>query len=145
MALIVYPTADWNTFMDEATADAVIGAMVGGDAFTILSSEEKEAYLKKTALSIRLCPNITLPDVVTSDLELAQGYLTLHALSVDMLAYDPNERAVTSESVDVISVSYDAGMKKDADAFPPIVQDLLRQYGCSKSSGGFSQGYVGRS
>jgi len=147
MALIPYPLDFWNTFAVEAEADLHIGSFVdsvGKAAYGALDSQSKEAILMQTSLQMKLCPNIRLPDTLETDLSLAQCYLVVHALETDMMAYDANSKAITSESVDVISVTYDASKKGSNSDFPTMVSALLKQYGCSGTSGGFSQIPLGR-
>ncbi len=144
MALILYPAENWDSFASVEAADIIIGGFVDDGGYLTLDEAGKEAILRQTALQIKLCKNITLPATLESDLEVAQCYLVTYAMTVNMLAYDPNGRAVTGESVGEISVSYDASYKSgDASSFPPMTESLLNQYGCSSSTGGFSQGYVG--
>lgn len=145
MALVVYPATGWNSFVDLARADEIIENFVNDNGWGGLDDTVKEQYLTQTALQISLCPNITLPDDVTQHLELAQCYLAVYAINADMIGYDPNEKAVNYEAVDTVKVAYDTNKKGSASDFPPIVNDLLRHYGCKKSSGGFSQTYAGRS
>lgn len=140
MALIIYPAADWNSFITVAAADVIIGGFVSDNGYLSLDAAGKEAILKQTALQISLCPGITLPAAVTPQLEIAQCYLTTYAMTADMLSFDPNGAAINAESVDVISVSYDTGLKGSAADFPPIVQAILKPYGCGKTG---VNGYVG--
>jgi len=148
MAIVKYPTDSWNSFLDVAQADLIIGDMVQGDGATKyanLATPEKEAILIQTAMQMRFCPSIKLPDTLEPELEVAQAYLIVHALEVDMMSYDANGRAITSETVDVISVSYDASKKGLNSDFPPMVSNILSRYGCIGKSGGFKQVSLGRS
>ncbi len=146
MALVIYPTDNWNSFVSVVDADTIIATFVSDNGYSQLDNEGKEAILIQTALQIRLCNNITLPSDTTSDLELAQCYLVTYALGTDMLAYDPNSRAVIEEHAGAVGTSYDSGMKaEDNSSFPSMVQSLLNQYGCSSSRGGFTQTYKGLS
>ncbi len=62
-----------------------------------------------------------------------------------MIAYDANEKAVSEEHAGEVGQSYDTNFKaSDNSSFPPIVNDLLKLYGCTKRSGGFSQPFLGR-
>lgn len=145
MALIVYPAEDWDSFVSVLRADEIIGNFVDDAGFLAMDEATKEAYLRQTALQISLCKNITLPDDIAQGLEVAQCYLVTHAIGIDMIAYDPNDSAINSEAVDTIKVSYDTALKNGAGTFPPMVQSLLSPYGCTSTSGGFSQTYAGRS
>ena len=147
MALIIYPQPSWDTFASVEIADLIIGGSVvdaGVTAYLDLDETGKEQILRQTALQIKLCPSIVLPDDNTSDLELAQCYLVTHAISMDMIAYDPYDKAVTAESVDSLSVAYDASKKGSNADFPTMTQALLKQYGCSGQTSSFSQVFLGR-
>lgn len=148
MALIVYPTTDWDSFVSVTRADTIIGGFVqdaGATAYIALTETEKEAILRQTALQIQLCNGIVLPDDIEYSLEYAQCYLTTHALETDMITYDPTADSVTSEAVDTLAVSYDVNRKEGNDTFPPMVTKLLSRYGCITQSGGFSMAGLGRS
>ncbi len=149
MALILYPTDNWNSFASVQAADIIIGGFVASDGqAAYLAGDEafKEAILTQTALQIKLCKNISLPGTLESDLELAQCYLVVHALTVDMMSYDANARAVSEEHAGAVGQSYDTKYKSsDNTEFDPMTKALLSQYGCTQTSGGFTQSYVGRS
>ena len=148
MALIIFPLDNYDSFVSVVDADAIIGGFVVSDGQTAyLAGDEayKEAILKQTCLQIRLCPNISLPADIESNLELAQCYLVVHALTVDMMSYDANDRAVTKEQVGTLSVEYDANLKGDVSEFDSMTSALLKQYGCNNKSSGFGQSYLGRS
>ena len=145
--LNVYPIVNWDSFISVVDADTLISGFVasnGVTAYLTLDTEGKEAILRQTALQMKLCKNITLPDTNESDLGLAQCYLTVHALETNMLSFDSNERAVTSETVDVISVTYNANLKGSNYDFPYIVSNILGQYGCTGKSSGAKQVFLGR-
>ena len=145
MALIIYPDTGWDSFVSVADADTIIGGFTSDGGYSALDAAGKEAILKQTALQIRLCPNIVLPDAVESDLELAQCYLTTHALTTDMLSFDSADRAVTKEKVGEIEVAYDSSYKAtDNSGFPTLVYQLLSRYGCRNTASGFSQGTLFR-
>ena len=146
MALIIYPTDSWDSFLDVSTCETLSDAYISGNKFSQLTDEpQKEAVLRQTALQIKTCKSIVLPEFIEVELQLAQMYLVEQALTLDMIAYDPNDKAITGESVDTISVSYDTSKKGSNGDFTPMVNSLLSQYGCTRASGGFSQVSVGRS
>jgi len=143
--LIIYPTADYDSFLSVADCTTLSDSYIANNKFSLLSDDtEREAVLRQTCLMIKQCPNITLPEDIENDLELSQMYLVEQALTVDMMAYDPNGGSINSEQVDTLAVSYDTSKKEDNDTFPPVVYGLLRRYGCAKPSS-FSQSYLGRS
>ena len=148
MALTLYPADGWDTFIDVTSADAVIGNMfdsAGKTAYENLDPTGKEAILRQTALQIKLCPSIRLPETNEPDLGYAQCYLSIHALTTDMMSYDANNKAISSETVDVISVTYDVNKKGSNSDFDNMTSALLKQYGCSGKSSGFKQTFLGRS
>lgn len=147
MALIQYPLDNWNTFADVASADIIIGGFVASDgqaAYLALDVAGKEAILAQTAMQIKFCPSITLPETNETDLQQGQCYLVVHALTVDMVAYDANEKAITSEAVDSLSVSYDTSKKGSNSDFDSMTSMLLKQYGCSGQSSSFGMINLGR-
>lgn len=144
MALVIYPDTDWNSFLDIATADILIGGMVqtGNTAeYLAMDDTQKEAVLTQTAMQIRLCPSITLPETNETDLQLGQAYLVVYAIHTDMTAYDPNGDAITYEKVGSLATAYQAGMKGSNSDFDDMTAMLLAQYGCTGQSG-FSQSTV---
>ncbi len=147
MALIIYPTADYDSFISVADCETTSDAYIYGNKFSQLATVEgKEAILRQTCLSIRQCNNIVLPADIESNLEVAQVYLVEQALTINMIAYDANEGAIIEEHAGAVGASYDSSKKAaDNSAFPPMVSNLLSTYGCTSTSGGFSQGSVGRS
>ncbi len=143
--LIIYPDEHYDSFLSVANCTVLSDRYITGNKFGQLADDAaKEVILRQTALQIAACSNIVLPTTVTTDLAMAQMYLVEHALTTDMMSYDANARAVTSETVDVISVTYDASKKGSNSDFPTMVSALLKQYGCSGTSGGFSQIPLGR-
>ncbi len=138
--LIIYPDEHYDSFISVATCTMLSDRYITGNKFASLADDtEREVILRQTALQIASCPNITLPDAVTVELQMAQMWLVEHALTTDMMAYDANDRAITSETVDVLSVSYDANKKGSNGDFPTMVRSLLSQYGCIGTGGGFNQ------
>lgn len=143
--MIVYPLTDWNTFLDVAQCIVLSDQYITGSKFSALTDvPTQEAILRQTALQMKMCKSIVLPETNETDLQLAQMYLVEHALTVNMMAYDANDKAIASESVDVISVSYFEGLKDGTETFPPMVNTLLSQYGCRSTTGGFKQVPLGR-
>ncbi len=147
MALIIYPTDYWDTFASVQIADTIIGNFVvsaGQTAYLALDEAGKEAILRQTALQMKLCPSIVLPETLENDLELAQCYLTTHALTTDMLSFDANDKAITGERVDTLGVTYDVDKKGSNSDFDDMTSALLKQYGCNNQASGFTQISLGR-
>ena len=146
MSLIIYPLENYDSFLEVAECITLSDNYIPNNKFAQLADDtSKEVILRQTALQIKQCKNITLPDDTTNDLEMAQVYLVEQALSTDMVAYDSNDGAVQSETAGSVSMSYFKGEKLSNTSFPPMVVSLLSQYGCKQSNGKFSQSYASRS
>ena len=145
MSLIVYPTKDWNTFIDLVRADAIIGSLKTDNGYLALTDDAKEAILVETALLIRMCAT-SLPKTIEPDLELAQAYLAVYATTTDMTAFTISSGAIKKEWAGAVGQEFfEGGVQGSAMDFPPIVVSLLKQYGCKQGGGKFSQSYMGRS
>ena len=144
--LIIYPDENYDSFISVATCATLSSRYVIGNEFNKLATdEEKEAILRQSTLMISMCKGITLPATVSKGLEKATMYLANHALEVNMLFYDANDKAIQSETAGAVSMSYFKGEKDGNETFPPMVLSLLNVYGCRGVSRGFSQSYVSRS
>jgi len=149
MALIIYPTQNWNSFADLSSliASATVMYPVEVQAFISLPPEYQEAFASHAGLYIKTCPKITYPDPISTDFIAAQSALMLSmSVSGSGLQRNGNERAITSETVDVLSVTYDVNFKIDGYVAPEYVYRLLSPYGCKDplKSGGFMQIPLGR-
>ena len=142
--LITYPVTGWSTFLSETEADNWMGKQLNDGGWVSLDPHTKEMLLIQTTAMIRLCNGITLPDDNEEDLREGQAYLLLQATRVDMTEFDANDRSITSESVDTISVSYDTNKKGDVTTFPSMTKLFLQQYGCKGGSSGFTMVKLGR-
>ena len=142
--LITFPVTDWSTFLSEVEADAWMTRQQNDGGWSNLTIQQKEMLLIQTASMIRLCSGIKLPDTKEDDLKEGHAYLLLQATKVDMTEFDATDRSITSETVDTISVSYDASKKDGVTTFPPMSKLFLEQYGCKSGSGGFSMPKLGR-
>ena len=144
MALIIYPNENWNSFITVLDADLLITGFVdsvGKTSYEALDSDGKEAILKQSTLQIKL-KNCKLPDTLESNLEYAECYQTVHALTVDTMSYDPNSKSISSESVGELSVTYNTNYKDNGtDVLAPIVEQLLANYSCNIESSSFGQVY----
>ena len=144
--IIIYPNDGWNSFVSSTTASLFMDVQLNNAAWESMDAVKQDALLTQTALQIKLCDGINLPEDNTNDLQVAQLYLILQASNTDMTAYDANQKAITKEKVDGLEVTYDSAYKANNNSsFNPITTSLLKQYGCINKSGGFSQSYVGRS
>jgi len=142
--LITYPLPDYTSYIDSAEIKAFalkhtpsFGVVFGG-----LTQVEQDNLATEATLQIRICPSFKLePKPAPMDVKLGQLYLMEHLFNNPMGDIDPNARAITSEKVGALAVTYDTALKFDALAFPQIVYNLLAPYGCSNSKG-FSQSRI---
>ena len=142
--LITYPLPDYTSFI--ASADIKAFALQYSPTFGIvfggLTQAEQDNLATDATLQIRICPSLKLePKPAPMDVKLGQLYLMEHLFNNPMSEIDPNTRAITSEKVGSLAVTYDTVLKVDAWAFPQIVYNLLAPYGCSNSKG-FSQSRI---
>jgi len=142
MALIIYPTVDYDSFTTVVDSTTIITGFVQDTntiAYLALSDPEKESVLKQTTLQIRTCPGIQLPDTSTSDLQLAQCYLAV-ASGISLNSVEVNN--IKSNKAGSVEQSFFES-NTAPPTMTPIVYSLLSQYGCKNaSSSGFSQGFI---
>lgn len=137
MALIIYPTTGYDSFVSLADAETILENNVPPsqrlDWDAIVEDTTKQIYLRQATLVIK--GKITLPDTLEDDLKLAAAYLANYSIGKDMV--DDNDKdKIKRKKVDDIEVEYFSG--RDADnELPDLVVNLLRQYEVS-SSGSFS-------
>ena len=129
MALILYPTTDYDAFISIANCDTFLTANVIGSQRTdydALSDGDKEIYIRQATTLIK--HNITLPDTLEDDLQYATAYLVNYSIGVDMTNEDGKQGNIKrKEIVDVVETEYFAP-GQDSNSFPDIVQSLLNQY-----------------
>ena len=139
--LIIYPNQNSNTFCDLAITEQVINLYYPDKKpeWDLLSPETQVAKLLQSYQKIQSCPNLSIPidyghGLPHSEFILAQVYLTLEELNIDV--FTPNERTVTEEKIDVITIKYAEGSVYESKAFL-----MLQKYGCGSgsSSSSFSQ------
>ena len=146
MALIIYPADNWDSFATEPQITALIESHVHSEEWDLLTVSQREIYLRQSTKLIASCPNITLPETPELDLQIAEAFMSVHIMNNSVTDYDLNDRAITSEKVDSIKVTYDPNLKSSSNlSITPMAALYLNQYGCTVKRGGFSQAYVGRS
>ena len=155
MGLIIYPLPNANTFANVQIATQVTQEYFPEKAveWDALSDVQKEAGLLQSYMYMTTCKGLKIPkdyghvdSMVSSDFILAQVFLTIGRMGQSVFDIDGNTRAITSETVDTLSVTYDIKYKRaDSDA-PAMYYQLMSKYGCTGGNGaGFSQSYTGRS
>jgi len=128
MALILYPTDDYDAFISIVNCDAFLAANVIGSQRTLydaLSDGDKEIYIRQATTLIK--GNITLPNTLEDDLQYATAYLVNFSIGVDMTNTSASTNIKSKEIVDVIKTEW-FSPNKDINSFPTIVQQLLEQY-----------------
>ena len=143
--LIIYPTQNWNSFLPLTD---LISAMEyqfpsHATAFKLLSIEVQNSVAMNAGTWIRTCQGLRYPSPLPQEFVLAQVAIMASTYAQDPLVYDPNERAVTNETVGEISRSYDPKYKGDPLDINPLIYRYLTPYGCAKA-GGFKMIPLGR-
>lgn len=137
MALIIYPTSGWDSYVSLADAETIVtNNIISPASWNALTNAQKELYLKQSTTLIRL--KITDPLTLTtpSDLELATVYLSINSIGIDMMDSDGKENLKRIKIDGAIEKEYFT--KSDSsNKFPDIVEALLSQFIYS-GSGTFS-------
>ena len=149
--LIIYPAVNANTFANIAIADQVFQEFFPSKAleWDALSTVEKEAGLLQSFMFMTTCKGLVIPadyghgTTSSSDFILAQVYLAGGRIGHSIFDVDPDARAITSETVGELSVTYDSKYKTSASDAPEMYYQLMGKYGCRKS-GGFGMATLGR-
>lgn len=139
MAIILYPTEDYNSFIEVATLKTFISENVPSaqNKITDISDSDLEIYIKQATRLIK--SKITLPDTLEDDLQYATSYLVNYSIGVDMLNTDDNSN-IKSISIDSGTIEKEFfSQSKSVNSFPPIVESLLSSYNYS-ASGSFKFG-----
>ncbi len=125
--LIVYPTDNYNTFVDLTDALAVTDNFLDYDKWTDLADDDtRSRYLIDAFNTINTMSDITLPSTAEDDLIEAQCRLAIYRIDNDPL----DSSVIGSESLGDYSVSY---KKAPSSGITTIASRLLEQY---KTSGG---------
>ena len=130
MAIIKYNLEDWNGFTDVAYCDTFLTENVIGSQRTLydaLSISDKEIYIKQATILIN--SKIELPDTLEDNLQNATCYLVNYSIGVDMLNADAdtNLKKLVIDKSTIEKEFFSQG--RGANAFPPIVEMLLKDYG----------------
>lgn len=105
MALIIYPSNGWDSYISLDDADAYHVSM--GNAGWVGSDSVKEAALRKATQYIRItyAPLPEYLDPVHENIKAATAEAALRALSADLLA-DVDASVATEETIGPITVKY---------------------------------------
>ena len=158
MALIIYPTTDYDSFISVVDADTIItNNSVQSVTWLALTEAEKEVYLRIATTRIL--------NAVSTDTTNSDGYLdeTVYVavdsclpkscalMAVHDLVYglsseiNPNTGLVTKEKVGDLEVQYAHGFPNKrvsgrvSNPYPSSVRPCLESYGATGLSGGITQ------
>jgi len=138
MALVVYPTDDWNTFQNVADATTALELIGDGVKWGLLSTAEKERMLIVSAMAI----NTIAEPSDTCNFVQAQTLLIQFDLENDgtYLSFTvTNDDEYKKAKVGSLEVEYNLESKNntgvgDINSFPPVVVSLLNN--CLRDSVG---------
>lgn len=134
MALIVYPTDSFNSYVSLADAETLItDNVVSHSAWDVLANAQKELYLKQATTLIRLKIQDPHEDTTPFDLQLATAYLAVSSIAVDMTESDgkDNVKRITIEGA-ITKEFFTKGEK--SNSLPDIIEALLSAYTYTNSS-----------
>jgi hypothetical protein len=130
MALTIYPTENWDSYVSEVDADALISAnLIETSSWGALTSQHKEIYLKTATRAIKL--KITDPEAseTPDDLALATVLLANYSIGRDMTNSDGKENLKRIKIDGAIEKEFfSSGGAKKSNAFPDDVIALLGQF-----------------
>lgn len=134
MALIIYPTTNYNSYVSLADAEILItDNVINHTAWDALVNADKELYLKQSTTLIRLKITDPATTETPSDLELATIYLAVSSIAVDMTESDGKDNLKRIKIEGAIEKEFFTKGEK-SNTFPDIVEALLSQYTYSNSS-----------
>jgi hypothetical protein len=129
MALTIYPTTDWDSYISLADATTLMPKYVlDMTAWNALNDTQKEFYLVQSSLLIK--NKITDPEETSTplDLQIATVFLANYALGNDLTDNDGKNNVKIKEIVGVIKTEY-FSTAFASNSFPDYVSMLLNQYG----------------
>ena len=133
MAIILYPNTDWDGFVDEATATAILTSLVPDlTDWTDLTVQVREVYIRQATLLIS--QEITIPDALEKDLQKATAYLANYSIGKDMQEENGSELLKRKRIEGVVDKEWFAPRETKSNELPDIVERLIAQYKLSGSS-----------
>lgn len=134
MALIIYPTTDWDSYVSVLNADTMLtNYLFDSTAWLALTSAKKEILLRQASMLISA--HITDPEEVETpeDIVLATAYLADYGRTTNLL--------VDSQSGNIKRLKIEGAIEKEyfakgsqSNSFPSIVKTLLVPYGYSNGT-----------
>ncbi len=134
MALIIYPTDSYNSYVSLADAEILIDDnIITTTSWDALTNAQKELYLKQATTLIRLKIQDPYEEATPYDLQLATVHLAVSSISVDMTESDGRDNLKRIKIEGAIEKEYFTKGEK-SNSFPDIVEALLSQYTYINSS-----------
>lgn len=134
MALTIYPTTSWDSYVSLAEAETIASAnIINLTAWNALTDAVKELYLKQSTTLIRLKINDPEATSTPYDLKLATVYLSVSSIGADMTDNDGKENIKRIKIDGAIEKEYFT-KGESSNSFPEIVTALLAQYQYTSTS-----------
>lgn len=128
MALIIYPTTGWDSYVSLADAEILVtNNIITTTSWNALTNTQKELYLKQSSLDIRLHIEDPLALTTPYDLQLAVVFLSVNSIGKDMWDSDGKSNIKRIEISGAITKEYFT-KGKDSNSYPDIVEALLAQF-----------------
>lgn len=131
MALIIYPTTKYDSFVSVNEASSLIEKNVV-DSTTWENSNAQEVYLRQATVLIKSKIDFDLIDD-TDNLKLATALLANYAIGTDITNDNENGNLKVKEIVGVVKKEW-FGKGKQSNAIPSNIASLLSEYGYSSSN-----------
>ena len=133
MALIIYDTDNWDSYISLTDAeDLVTSYIIDTSTWDALDDTVKEKYLRQATMLIK--SRITLKEGDTTDnLKLATVYLAVFSIAKDMTQSDGKDNLKIIEIDGAIKKEFFT-KGKSSNQFPDIVTQLLQEYNYTSSS-----------
>ena len=130
MALIIYPTADYDSFVSVANADDYISSLTVYSAdWTALSTDDKERYLRialRTIVSGIDTDTYPLPDPMLTCAAEAQSLIAIHDLVNGLsTSKETSTGAIRRNKVGSIEQEFFEGKFKHKSRIPAIAKACL--------------------
>ncbi len=138
MALIVYPTINFDAFISLADCEVVLSNTVPSSqlmGWVALSDTDKEVMIRQSTMLIKA--KITPPSTLEQDLKTATAYLSNYSIDTDMQNEDGSDNVKVKEIVGVVKTEYFTKSEDKSNELPDIVISLISQY-FTKAKSSFS-------
>ena len=147
MALVIYPTTDYDTFCSLADAETIIlnqipyeqrkdkWSAIADITDDLTADEQKEVLLRQATLLIKQeIGTVGLPETLENDLKVATAFLANHSISVDMQNEDGSGNIQEKRIEGVVTTKYFNPREDNSNDLPDVIVSLISQYKSSGSS-----------